>query len=334
MSDSELTGYVDECTWDLLRGWARRADRPQERLTLELLVDGQVVQTTRADLPGEDLERAGIGDGRYRFSVDLGNVDALRNGDIHDVQLRDVDSRWTLPSVRLTRWSAGSLEGEPLVDILAARYLSGVGLEIGALHRPQKLPAGARVRHVDRLSTPELKQLYGEVPADDIVTVEIVDDGATLSTVPDFAADFLIANNVLEHVEDPIATLANWHRVVRPGGIVLLVVPNPRNSADALRTHTTAAHVIDDHVNGVLGSRASHYREWVTHVERRPTNEVKARTAQLMGESYPIHFHVWDELGCALLLHAMMETTRRRFLIEHLALTADRIDTVLALRVA
>ena len=334
MSDAQqLTGHIDECSWERIRGWARRPDRPHDRVTLEVLVDGRVVATARADLLGTDLAQAGIGDGRHRFIIDLTGIEALRVGDVHDVQVRDADNHTSLPHVRLIRWSAGALAGATLADALAERYLQGVGLEIGALHRPQRLPPGARVRHVDRLPTAELRRLYPEVAAGDIVDVEIIDDGATLASVPDHSADFLIANNVLEHVEDPIDTLANWHRVVCTGGLLLLVVPNPRASEDSSRPHTSAEHVVLDHVEGPLRSRGSHYREWVTDVERRPAGEVDARTAQLLGEGYPIHFHVWDEIGCALLINATIRTTGRAFLIEHLAVTSDRLDTVLILRV-
>jgi predicted SAM-dependent methyltransferase len=333
VSESQLGGYVDECTWEVMRGWARRPDRPNERVTLETLVDGQVVATIVANLPGTDLAEAGIGDGQFRFFIDLTKFEAMCIGDIHDVQVRCADNHTALPPIRLTRWSAGALDGISLIDVLAARYLHGTGLEIGALHRPQALPVGASVRHVDRLSTSQLQVLYAEVPPADIVNVEVIDDGATLATVTDDSVDFLIANNVLEHVEDPISTLANWHRVVKPGGILLLAIPNPRESCDMLRSRTTADHMIRDHNDGPMSSRAEHYREWVVGVERRPADEVNMRALQLMEEEYPIHFHVWDELGCAILVDSTTKLTERKFVVEHLALVPKRIETLLVLRV-
>jgi SAM-dependent methyltransferase len=334
MSDrvTQIAGHVDICTWEVMRGWVRRPDRPDDRVVLELMVDGEVVAQSRADVFGRDLLDAGVGDGCFRFSFELGSIEQLRTGDIHDVQVRDSEHHTSLPHVRLSRWTEGSLDGAPLVEVLAARYLLGTGLEIGALNRPQKLTTGAQVHHVDLLSTPDLRLRYPEVPPASIVDVEIVDDGATLATVRDQSADFLIANNVLEHVEDPIATLANWHRVVRVGGIVLLVVPNPRASADVARSPTSVEHVLADHRDGGVASRTEHYREWVRDVEHRPANEFDARASQLEAINYPVHFHVWNEIGCALLVHAMVETTGRRFLVEHLALTADRRETILVLR--
>ena len=39
--------------------------------------------------------------------------------------------------------------------------------------------------------------------------VDVVDDAQTLATFPDESVDFVIANHVLEHLEDPIGALEN-----------------------------------------------------------------------------------------------------------------------------
>ena len=312
----------------------RYADRPNERVRFDVVVDGEVVLTDSADQFGDDLLNAGLGDGRHRFAIALGDVAALRSGSMHEVVVREIPTRTVVFRERLTRWRVDELETTPIVDVFAHRYLCGVGLEIGALNRPQKLPLGATSRHVDLLSTKDLCERYGEVAPADVVNVEIVDDGATLHSVADQSADFLIANNVLEHVQDPIRTLGNWHRVVRHDGVLLLVIPNPRNSVDRDRAMTTSAHLIADFVDGPQHSQRDHYRDWVVAVERRPADEVEGRTIDLERSTYPIHFHVWDELGCAELVRATVALTGRKFAVEHLALTPDRMETVMVLRVA
>jgi hypothetical protein len=47
---------------------------------------------------------------------------------------------------------------------IAAAYLRGEGLEVGALHLPLKLPAEARARYVDRMTVEELRRHYPELP--------------------------------------------------------------------------------------------------------------------------------------------------------------------------
>lgn len=51
-------------------------------------------------------------------------------------------------------------------------------------------------------------------------------DGARLATVPDDSLDYVHSSHALEHMSDPATALKNWIRVVRPGGHVVVVVPD------------------------------------------------------------------------------------------------------------
>src|SRR5947209_3771329 len=101
------------------------------------------------------------------------------------------------------------------VDVARA-YLRGRGLEIGALHRPLRLPAAARVTYVDRLPEAELRRQYPELNRHTLVPVGVVDEAETLATVPDGSQDFVVANHFLEHCQNPIGTLKTFVRVLRP----------------------------------------------------------------------------------------------------------------------
>jgi ubiquinone/menaquinone biosynthesis C-methylase UbiE len=45
----------------------------------------------------------------------------------------------------------------------------------------------------------------------------VVDDGARLASFADGSLDFVVANHMLEHAEDPIAALKHQLRVLKPG---------------------------------------------------------------------------------------------------------------------
>ena len=182
--------------------------------------------------------------------------------------------------------------------------MRGVGLEIGALHEPFPLPAGVRVSFVDRWPGPELARRHPEIDARAIVPVEIVDDGETLASQPDASRDFVVASHVLEHCEDPLGALATWLRVVRPGGSVLLAVPDRRHTFDRRRPPTPLAHVERDHAEGPGVSRAAHYEEWVVLVEGVAPEGAAARARELERARASIHFHVWDRDGLGELLRA------------------------------
>lgn len=333
MTARALQGHIDECSWELLAGWARWPDRPDERVRLDVWIDGTIAALVVADIEAPDLVRAGVGDGRHRFRVDMTSVAALAVGDVHDIVVCDSEGTQLDGPTRLTRWSPGSFDGLAIADLLAFRSLEGTGIEIGALDAPQMVSSSAIVRHVDRASTDELREIYGEINAASIVDVSIIDDGQTLGTIADASLDFVIANNVIEHVEDPVGALANWHRVTRTGGLVLLRVPNPRESYDRGRLLTTLDHLADDHRLGPTASRAQHYLEWSTFVEGRVGRDAVERAVSLQTEGYPIHFHVWDEYGTMALIRLCTELTGRAFVVEHLSVTPRRHETVVLLRV-
>jgi SAM-dependent methyltransferase len=51
-------------------------------------------------------------------------------------------------------------------------------------------------------------------------------DGDKLAGVADASLDFVHASHSLEHLEDPREALRNWTRVLRPGGHIVVLVPD------------------------------------------------------------------------------------------------------------
>lgn len=189
---------------------------------------------------------------------------------------------------------------------VADRHLRGEGLEIGALQDPMPLPRGAKARYVDIAPTEELRRMYPAKTRRWLVDVDIVDDGEKLTTVADASQDFVASNHFFEHCEDPIGALRNMLRVLKPGGVVYLSVPDRRHIFDRDRPPTTVEHVVRDHEDGPERSRAAHYEE-VVRVAMKVQGEaaVAAKVAELQAENFRIHFHCWSqteflELLCAL----------------------------------
>jgi hypothetical protein len=65
--DGRLEGVID----GVAVGWAHDPTAPHRRLQVGVLVDGELVAKTAADIPRESLVREGIGDGRHGFCVEL-----------------------------------------------------------------------------------------------------------------------------------------------------------------------------------------------------------------------------------------------------------------------
>ena len=188
---------------------------------------------------------------------------------------------------------------------LAQTHLAGNGIEIGALHNPLRVPPQARVRFADRLPRAELLQHYPEMIGIGVVEPDILDDGEKLATIADGSLDFIIANNFIEHCQDPIGTLQNFFRRLKPGGVVYLAVPDKRHTFDRGRESTAFAHLEQDRRDGGAASRQAHFIDFARHAEYRGQGteaEVQALAARWMAQDYSIHFHVWDhdEFAAAL----------------------------------
>jgi predicted SAM-dependent methyltransferase len=176
---------------------------------------------------------------------------------------------------------------------IAFKYLSGKGIEVGALHAPLEVPDTVKVYYVDRMSVSELRKQYPELNGTNLIEADIVDNGETLSSIPDNFWDFVIANHMIEHCQNPIGALENFLRVVKPGGIIYMGVPDKRYIFDVDRPMTSLDHLIRDYKEGPEWSKVSHYNEYVRLVEKFPEEQVLARQQALINIDYSIHFHVW-----------------------------------------
>jgi SAM-dependent methyltransferase len=89
------------------------------------------------------------------------------------------------------------------------RYFSGDGLDIGGKPDPLSL-------YIELF--PLLKNVR---------TWDLEDgDAQFLESVADNSYDFVHSSHCLEHLHDPGEGLANWFRVIRPGGFLIVTVPD------------------------------------------------------------------------------------------------------------
>jgi predicted SAM-dependent methyltransferase len=218
---------------------------------------------------------------------------------------------------------------------LARRYVFGSGIEIGALTTPLRLPPGVTVRQVDRMSREDLIREEGPallsagLDPEAIPHIDAVEDAARLAGFADRSLDFVIANHVFEHLEDPIEALENALRVIRPGGILLVTLPDGRHTFDCARTPTTVEHLVADHENGPEGSRRAHYEEWARLIEGVPEAQVGARADEFARIDARHHFHVWrleDFLGLVLAVPFAAEVIHAQAYLSEFGVVLRRTD--------
>lgn len=129
----------------------------------------------------------------------------------------------------------------------------GLGLEIGPLHRgiaPKR--EGYRVEILDHSDTDSLHKKYEKDPLVDHSMIEEVDhvsDGISLlQTINQRERyDWILASHVIEHVTDLIGFLNDCDALLRPGGSLVLAVPDKRFCFDARRPLSTVGQILQAH---------------------------------------------------------------------------------------
>lgn len=193
---------------------------------------------------------------------------------------------------------------------LANKYLKGSGIEIGPAEHPLAVPHWAKVKYVDEISTEDLVNLYPYLKKHDLVHVDVVDDGQSLKKFKDNTQDFIIANHFLEHVIDPIKTLKNFYRVLRPGGIVFMAVPDKRFTFDRLRPITPLER-LKEFYNDPAKAEAGKwpmFLESAKYIEGENGDEAISRAEELRDQKFSIHFNVWAQHDLLELLLYIIRT--------------------------
>lgn len=90
---------------------------------------------------------------------------------------------------------------------------------------------------------------------------QFIADATDLSKILTDQYDFILSSHSLEHVANPIKALKEWLRVLKPGGAIILVVPDKFHTFDHKRPYTTFEHLIDDYRNNVGEDDLTHLEE-------------------------------------------------------------------------
>jgi SAM-dependent methyltransferase len=129
----------------------------------------------------------------------------------------------------------------------------------------------------------------------------------------DASQDFVIASHVFEHLANPLAMLVESHRVLKPGGVLLLLLPDRRMTSDVSRPPTTLEHLVAEYHADVREVDDAHLLEYVRLVQRYD-GEDPDKDAELLATARmrSVHVHCWtedswfpvveyavDELGCS-----------------------------------
>lgn len=90
---------------------------------------------------------------------------------------------------------------------------------------------------------------------------QFVAEASCLPGVGSGAYEFILSSHLLEHAANPLATLAEWFRLLVPGGCLVLVLPHREGTFDHRRPVTTLEHLVDDFCAGTGEDDQTHLPE-------------------------------------------------------------------------
>ena len=185
----------------------------------------------------------------------------------------------------------------------------GKGIEIGAFKTPIE---GIQPYYVDKFRKFANERCLADIFSDPVY-------------LPFHAnsLDYVASSHVLEHMANPVAAICEWYRVLRPGGIMYMVVPDRRYTWDHDRQLTSCDHLLDDYFRGMTDCDATHIDDFVDHVDwlqyapdtaledvpaKKAVRKKAYHEAVSAGRIINIHFHVFEpsnlmELFKRLTLH-------------------------------
>lgn len=188
------------------------------------------------------------------------------------------------------------------------RLATGFGVEIGPGPRPQiHNGSSTRVLYVEEMGAEEWAALYrGDAKADAWSQPGYIIGKAHDLPVEDGSLDFIFSSHVLEHLYNPLGHLDHWRRKLKPGGLVLAVVPSADGTKDFVRPPTSLQRLVEEHRVGGFAVPISSYERWVRELQpQHPDPAGHAR--RQFDERVSIHVHVYDYVTINNLLRRCVE---------------------------
>lgn len=71
---------------------------------------------------------------------------------------------------------------------------------------------------------------------------DLLADGGKLPFARE-SLDYIASSHLLEHLSNPLVAIDDWHRTLKPGGLLYLVVPDRRFTFDHRRERTPLPHL-------------------------------------------------------------------------------------------
>ena len=167
----------------------------------------------------------------------------------------------------------------------------GQGVEVGPGPKPQILPdAQTCVKYVEQATPDQWQLLYGKdtkVPVNpDLWQLYVVGNADNIPAIPD-SLDFVFSSHVIEHLANPLGHLAYWASLLKPGGVVIGVIPDRSGCKDYVFEPSTVEELDAEYRQGSMTPTLAHYQRWAKY--RAPNSD----PAEILNSGRSIHVHFY-----------------------------------------
>lgn len=190
-------------------------------------------------------------------------------------------------------------------------FFVGKGLEIGgpssAFRRGGLFPVYAVASRVDNCNFGHLTIWEGEISdgatfffdEQRLPGTQHVAEATNLCNLDTGTYDFVLASHVIEHTANPLKALIEWIRVLKEGGILLMIIPHKEGTFDRWRPVSTLEHLLDDFNRNVGEDDLTHLDEILSlhdlSMDPGAGGEQVFKNRSLKNfENRALHHHVFD----------------------------------------
>ncbi len=219
---------------------------------------------------------------------------------LFQVKTRVLGQRFRIVERHAGEFRGHSLEVGGPSQIFGAR--AGLGV-YGIARQVDNVTFGTRTHWEGRIEAGETFRFQpGKPPGHQYIA-----EAGNLSSIADGQYDFVMSSHMLEHSANPIGVLEEWKRVLRPNGVLLLVLPHREATFDRYRPVTPLAHLIDDARRNVDERDQTHWEEILRlhDYSRDPAHDTPQQLRIWIEDNFRnrgAHHHVFDALSVSRLL--------------------------------
>jgi hypothetical protein len=180
----------------------------------------------------------------------------------------------------------------------------GRGIEIGPGTNPQVLPSSeVDITYIEQSSPEQWNTLYnktGKYPVNTQLWSHYQIGEAHSLPVPDESLDFIFSSHVFEHLANPLGHLQYWYSKLKPGGLILAIVPDIAGCKDYVYRPCPLSDILKEYQQGIMEPNLEHYNRWAKY--RAPGQDPKV----YYDAKRSIHVHFYTNRNIAeLLLYAV-----------------------------